>query len=113
MIDVLRAAWTRLRSARVSLFSVVVVAALAVSAVAFVAGLGVGAVAIPLHEHMLRASDTRFYPISTERGPSVGAGTMALLTAVMFTLALGLLFLCVWTAITVVLASALARRRTE
>ncbi len=111
MIDVLHAQWTKHRSVLGPVLAIVMVVALVVGAGAFAAGLGVGAVAFPLHEHMLRATDTAFYPISTERGPSVDAGTMALLTAASITFVLGLLFLCIWTAFTFVLASVLLRRR--
>ncbi len=111
MIDVLRVQWTRLSSALGPMITIIMVVTLVVGAGAFAAGLGLGAVAFPLHEHMLRATDTTFYPISTERGPQVDAGTMALLTAATVTFVLGLLFLSVWTAFTLVLATALLRRR--
>ncbi len=111
MIDVLRAEWTKLRGVVGPVLAISLVVALVFGVGAFVAGLGVGAVALPLHEHMLRANDTVFYPISTERGPQLNAGTMALLATAAVTFALGLLFLIVWTAATLMLANTLLRRR--
>ncbi len=110
MIDFLRAEWTRLRTVRWWLGGVLAMTVVGL-AIAFFAGLAIGAAAFPLHEHLLSASDTYFYPLGTERGPQVDAGTLALLTSVACSLALGLLFLCVWTTFTVVLASVFVRRR--
>jgi len=111
MIDVLRAEWSKLRGVVGPVVAISLVVALVFGVGTFVVGLGVGAVALPLHEHMLQASDTVFYPISTERGPQLDAGTMAFLTAAAVTFALGLIFLIVWTAATLVLANLLLRRR--
>lgn len=111
MINALRTAWTKPRTVRGLVFAIVAAVALMVAAIAFIAGLAIGAIAVPLHEHILRASDTVSYPISTERRPHVDAGTLALVAAAAFTLALGLLFFCLWTAFILMLASVLSRRR--
>lgn len=111
MIDLLRGEWTKLRTVRWWL-AVIIAAAAVTAAIAFLAGLALGAIAFPLHGHMLRSNGTAFYPLGTERGPHVQMGTLALfLGAGSFLVALGVIILCFWTLITLVLANLLARRR--
>jgi hypothetical protein len=111
MIDLLRAEWTKLRTVRGWVFGIAIVVSLVVAASIIVAGLAIGAIAVPIHEHILQANDTVFYPISTELGPHVDAGTLTLFAATAFLLVLGLFFLCAWTAFTVMLAGLLVHRR--
>ncbi len=112
MIEFVRTEWTKLRTDLVPVIVIALVVALLVGASAFVAGLGIGAFASPLHEHMLQANGTTFYPLGTERGPHIPGGTLALLiVAGACVLTLGLVFLCIWTALIAMPAAVMARRR--
>lgn len=111
MIDLLRAEWTKLCSVRWWL-AAIIVAATATAAIAFLGGLALGAATVPFHAHMLQTSGTAFYPLGTERGPHIQLGTLAvLLGAGSFLVAAGVIVLCFWALITLVLANLLARRR--
>lgn len=110
MINAFRTTWTKSHTVRGWVFGVVAAAALVTTAIVFIAGLAVSAVAGPLGEHILRSNGALFDPARALTGARVETGAATLL-AVVAVLALGVLLLLAWTALTLVLARLLLRRR--